>query len=127
MVRVVVPGRPPGANDLIRLGHWRIRAVRQEWKDRTVMAVREIGGVPGAPWSRAQVGVTWRCRLNRRRDFDNLVSGIKPLLDGLVEAGVLEDDSTDVLEILGPFRVEVGAKVDETILDIWQIRGRRQG
>ena len=34
------------------------------------------------------------CEPNKRRDMDNIAAGaIKPILDGLVEAGVLTDDS----------------------------------
>ena len=120
-VRVVVPGRPPGANDLIRLGHWRIRSVRAEWKQKTedaVVASLVERPNPRIPFAYAQVRVTWRCKIRRKRDYDNLVSGLKPLLDGLVSGGILEDDSTECLMRLGPFHVEVGAARDETILEI---------
>lgn len=145
-VTVRVEGRPPGANDLIRMGHWKVGKVRRDWKDRThqaavramtsgpfahawmVTAVGRSGRSPEStsyqepfdwwPLQHAHVAITWRCKTRRRRDFDNLVSGLKPLLDGLVSSGVLEDDSTDVLMRLGPFLVEVGAEVDETILEV---------
>ena len=38
----------------------------------------------------------------RRRDGDNRMAMLKPLWDALVEMGVLEDDSKDVLTILAP-------------------------
>ena len=120
-VRVVVPGRPPGANDLIRLGHWRIRGVRAKWKGITEEAIAaSLAERPNTriPFAHAHVRITWRCKVRRKRDYDNLVSGLKPLLDGLVSGGILEDDSTDCLMRLGPFLVEVGTGVDETILEI---------
>lgn len=149
MVRV--PGRPPGANDLIRMGHWRIGKTRAGWKGITHdAAVREMargpyarewmmtavgrsGRVPESPsyipdrgswWplERASVGITWRCKTRRRRDLDNLVSGLKPLLDGLVSAGVILDDSSDVLVALGPLVVQVGCPEDETVLVVTEER-----
>lgn len=42
--------------------------------------------------------VAWPDR--RRRDEANLMSTLKPIVDGLVDAGVLTDDSTDWL--IGP-------------------------
>lgn len=149
-VTVTVPGRPPGANDLIRMGHWRVGKVRADWKQIAhhaavrvmtegpyarpwmLTAVGQSGRVAEStsyipdradwwPLARAQVSITWRCKLRRKRDFDNLVSGLKPLLDALVSSGVIEDDSTDCLMILGPFRVEVGTGIDETILEITEV------
>lgn len=113
---IVVPGRPPGANDLIRMGHWRIAKVRTSWKVATVEAI----SLPES-WEvlkHCHVSITWRCKVRRRRDFDNLVSGLKPLLDGLVAGGVIEDDDTSCVMLLGPLRVEVGAERDETIMEV---------
>lgn len=151
-VTVVVPGRPPGANALHRMGHWRVRKVREEWKDaghaeavRTMArgpfarawmltAVGQSGRSPEStgyipdrgewwPLERVTIGVVWRCKVRRRRDFDNLVSGLKPLLDGLVSSGIIADDSTDHLVALGPLTVEIGAGVDETVLTVTEVEG----
>ena len=42
----------------------------------------------------------------RRRDGDNLVSSLKAYIDGLRDAGVIEDDSTEHIEWLDP-RIEI--------------------
>jgi Holliday junction resolvase RusA-like endonuclease len=36
----------------------------------------------------------------RRRDLDNLVSSVKPQMDGIVDAGILRDDSLEVLSVV---------------------------
>ena len=69
-VRVVVPGRPPGANDLIRLGHWRIRGVRAKWKGITEEAIEaSLADRPNTriPFAHAHVRITWRCKVRRKR------------------------------------------------------------
>ena len=45
-----------------------------------------------APDGTVAIGLTW-VEKDRRRDQDNVTSGQKFLLDGLVEAGVIRDDS----------------------------------
>ena len=39
------------------------------------------------------IDVRWGLPDKRRRDWDNLIACTKPLIDGLVHAGVLKDDS----------------------------------
>lgn len=121
---VRIPGRPPGGNALHRMGHWAVRKSREQWSQlayAVAVQERQYRAERGNPWETAgtaEIAVEWRCKVRRRRDYDNLVSGLKPLLDGLVRAGVIRDDSTDVLRSLGPFTVTVGAGSDETVLTV---------
>ena len=39
------------------------------------------------------VDIQWGVPDKRRRDWDNLIAACKPFIDGLVQAGVLRDDS----------------------------------
>jgi len=98
------------------MGHWGIRKSRETWRSATGRAASAAWD--DYPLSLASLGVTWRFRVRRYRDLDNLVAGLKPMIDGLVDAGVLEDDHSGVLVSLGPFRVETGAEQDETVLRI---------
>jgi crossover junction endodeoxyribonuclease RusA len=59
---------------------------------------------------------TFYVRDRKRRDLDNLMARLKPLWDGIVDAGLLEDDSAEhlrhgepalVVERESPARVEV--------------------
>lgn len=79
--------------------HWRVR------KDRTA-ALRARGAVAGRSWPRTSLPrahvtavVAWP-PLTRRRDAANLWPTVKPLIDGLVDAGVLPDD--DDTHLSGP-------------------------
>lgn len=44
----------------------------------------------------------WRPGDNRRRDEDNLVTSAKPLWDGLVDSGVVPDDTSEFMTKLMP-------------------------
>jgi hypothetical protein len=43
------------------------------------------------------VTLTWYVTTNHRRDEDNLYGLLKPLADGLVDAGVVPDDTADYM------------------------------
>jgi len=77
------------------------RANRYE-KARWAKKVRESGNwwgyIEGAEFIRHKpdvVKVTYTFRNQQKVDLDNLIIGMKPFLDGLVDAGVLVDDSPD--------------------------------
>lgn len=65
---------------------------------------------------RAEVVVEFVYPTHRRRDPDNLAGLCKPLLDGLVDAGVLEADDVDHVALRVSAKVEPG--VTETRLTI---------
>ena len=74
--------------------HWRKRnKLKIDWEARVYYAV--IHDRPEKPLSKARVSVT-RCS-TREPDFENLAQGGKFLLDGLVKAGILEDDCPRVI------------------------------
>lgn len=69
---------------------------------RKVREVRSLAGwlarqahVPAM--DRAQIGLFWYVRTDRRRDSDNLGLVAKAMVDGLVDAGILRDDNDDIV------------------------------
>lgn len=100
----VVP-RPPGPNEsnraLTRQRAWR---ERREWrkhaKESADAALRRWSERHAERWDplkRALVAVTFTVPTKGRRDMDNLLATLKPLLDGMVDAGVVVDDSIATL------------------------------
>lgn len=71
----------------IVLANWKAR-----YKRDAERATRSV--VIGEPrWPRASVKVTFYFRDNRRRDEDNAIASLKSAFDGVVEAGLIADDS----------------------------------
>jgi Holliday junction resolvase RusA-like endonuclease len=100
-----IPGRPPGPNEsnrnIVRAVAWR---KRREWRDVAGHVARterraweKRHGLKWAPLAKAVVEVTFIVPTRARRDWDNLVSTLKPLLDGIVDAELLVDDSIDTI------------------------------
>lgn len=59
-------------------------------------------------------------KTSRRHDQDNLVSGLKPSFDGLVDARVLIDDSLGQLRINPPATTVAGpGQTPEVIITLW--------
>lgn len=78
--------------------HWRAKARRSAWL-RQAAGIRalQIGGTFLTP-VRCEISVAWPNA--RRRDVHNLMPTIKPVIDGAVDAGLLQDDSDQWL--IGP-------------------------
>lgn len=65
-------------------------------KNKLVKQWRTFAGLHANRWPalpHADATLTWFVTDNRRRDEDNMVGLLKPLCDGLVDAGVVPDDT----------------------------------
>jgi crossover junction endodeoxyribonuclease RusA len=104
-------GPPLSANQRM---HWRQRAdeVRKARAGAKVAAQR----IP--PMLKCRVELIWYVTDRRVRDEDNLVPYLKALCDGLVDAGLVQDDRPEFMKkmmpeiiyvgkVNGPFRMEL--------------------
>jgi len=74
--------------------HWRVKFVSLAlWKAHVV---KHIGRTP-AQWRIEQPQLTLTLFSLKEPDFDNLVSRWKPVIDGLVAAGIIQDDKISVI------------------------------
>lgn len=88
-VPIAVMGRHPLS--LNSRAHWAAKAkATKQW--RTFAATR-AHNYPRLPF--VDVTLTWIVADRRRRDEDNLYPLLKALCDGLVDAGVVDDDTPD--------------------------------
>lgn len=94
-VEFSIPGLPKMANQLLR-GHWRTKhAHTKRWK-AAVADVMRFKIKPAQPLTSAAL-ILIRVS-SSQPDFDGLVSGFKPIIDALVECGVLESDKPSCLK-----------------------------
>ena len=90
MTTIRLPYAKPPLNLNDRM-HWRQKA-------QVVKALRTYVagmGIFMSPYQRIRVELHYAPRDGRRRDADNLVATLKPCLDGLVDAGVIKDDTPE--------------------------------
>lgn len=93
---LTIPGVPPSINRWARL-HWaKQREIKQDWETQ-VWAAAYQSRATRLRLERARVRITYFFATNRRRDKDNYAP--KMLMDGLVKAGVLMDDSKDRVDL----------------------------
>lgn len=85
-----VPGRFPSLNEFYRMNRWEQGRVKRECDERVAWAAKAAGMKPAK--GRVRYRVTWY-EENRKRDLDNVAFGKKFVQDGLVKAGILENDT----------------------------------
>lgn len=98
MIHLVIPGIPPSVNTWRNLHHFAEAKQKREWEDIVGWEVARQRVRPPKPLKRAHVTYEYYFSSKRRHDPDNYVG--KWTTDGLVKAGVLEDDSFDNIALL---------------------------
>lgn len=98
-MKLILNDIPPSLNVWSRM-HWAKAAkVKKQWEydiwgaSREGRALKEIN--EEWPYDKAKIRITFYFKTHARRDIDNMNQ--KFLLDGLVKAGVIKDDSTNVI------------------------------
>lgn len=93
---VVLPLPPAALSPNARVHyHVRARAAAQTRADAAYAAMHALdqAGFRAPPrWKRARIVYVWCVKSGTYPDPDNAVARCKPVLDGLVDAGVLSDD-----------------------------------
>ena len=81
-----------------------------------------MGAKFGEPMPKANLRLTYIFRDHRRRDMDNFVALGKYIVDGLVSAGVVEDDEVTHLNILPPKLLVDKERAPMTEVTVWEGR-----
>lgn len=106
---LTIPGRLPGLNEIIDAAKLRGRNYKEyaTMKDRNTQMVAWLAKKAGLPkYEKAYLIITWY-EPNRKRDPDNIMGGQKFILDGLVLAGIIPNDSQKyILGIYHRFMVD---------------------
>lgn len=107
--KIVIPGELPDLNTIIAeskkgRGKWQpYNEMKQEYTNIVAwIAKSEIK----KQLKKIDLEITWICK-NRRKDKDNIMAGTKFILDGLVAAGVIENDGwKQIGDISHKFKVD---------------------
>jgi len=89
--KLVIPGELPGLNEIIEYSkeHWAKYA--GEKHNRTEEIAYLAKSQIKKKYKKVDLIFNWYCK-DKRRDKDNIIAGQKFVLDGLVAAGIIEND-----------------------------------
>lgn len=103
-IRLTIPGELPTMNEIVAVSkkhHMAYASMKKKYTDLVHLHASNLPKV-----DRADFLIIWYCK-NRRKDKDNIMAGAKFILDGLVNAGVIENDGwAQVGNIFHVFKVD---------------------
>lgn len=97
-IKLVIPGIPPSINTWRSMNHFTEARKKKEWEELVQWEVIRQKKRPPRPFQKAITVYRYYFPDRRRRDATNYSP--KWIEDGLVKAGVLEDDSFDHVELV---------------------------
>ncbi|KNE22465.1 Holliday junction resolvase [Virgibacillus pantothenticus] len=89
MIKLTIPGDMPDFNNIIKVSKSHPMAyanLKKQYTDLTMLYARNLPFI-----DKANLNFIWYCK-NKRKDKDNIMTGQKFIIDGLVKAGVLKND-----------------------------------
>lgn len=105
-MKLEIPGRLPGLNEIIAAAKSHYAKYSTEKKEYTEEVAWLAKKAKLPRYEKSYLVITWH-EPNSRRDPDNVMAGQKFILDGLVQAGVIPDDSQKyILGIYHRFMVD---------------------
>ena len=94
---ITIPGRLPGLNDVINSNRANKYLAAKIKKDTEQLLSVYIKNQCKAKYERIKISIIWY-EPNKRRDFDNISSATKFILDALVKCEVIPGDGWRFLE-----------------------------
>lgn len=109
-----------GLNEYIaaeRAGKYVAAKLKAQYTDLVCTVAQLVAATHGwqTPEGKVNIHFIWREK-NTRRDFDNIRFGAKFVLDGLVKAGVIVDDSQKYIESLSDSYIVDAANPGVTVI-----------
>lgn len=103
---IIIPGELPDLNQIIAesKSHWGSYSSLKKTNTQLVAFCTKQAKVK--QYKKIDLEITWYCK-DRRKDKDNVMAGTKFILDGLVQAGVIQNDGwANIGEIRHKFDVD---------------------
>lgn len=96
IIEIRLEGLPKTPNELVRL-HWAQKAKEaKKWRTMSAYVARKFK--PKTPFE--SVELTFIRGSSRQCDFDNGIAALKPIIDGLKDAGIILDDNPNVVKAI---------------------------
>jgi len=95
MESLTIQGKLPGLNKMIdkaKSHHMAYANLKKEYTNKVAWQANNLSS-----FQKVYLNITYYCQ-SRLRDQDNIAAGKKFLIDGLVKAGVIEDDGWDQIK-----------------------------
>lgn len=92
---LVLHSLPKSLNKALRANRWKNHSANKLWDFEILTLVQ--GKRPPKPLSKAKIRIVRH--FYRTLDYDGLVGSLKPVVDALVSAGIIESDSWNVLGV----------------------------
>jgi len=109
--------KPPSLNQLLSKGwkfrHFTFLKIKQEILNKV------SGHKPTSPLKKFQISITRHAI--RTLDFDNFVASAKPILDSLVMAGIIHNDTWDLINHLSVDQIKVKKNQEKTIVKVEEV------
>ena len=103
MIEFAPPAKLLSMNDRL---HWRVKAkLTAEWRQAACYAARDARVGMLRP---SVVSIGLPVRDSRRRDPHNYFATVKPIVDGLVDAGLWPDDNSEWVTVTEPVLMKGG-------------------
>lgn len=113
---VLSPNRPPGSRGRMMRKARAARSYRQ-----TAMSAAIECGIETGPWEFVGIQATFFHKTKRRRDDVNHLAMLKPAYDGIVDSGLIVDDSFSHLVTLpAAFKIDTLSPRVELLIDRYQ-------
>jgi hypothetical protein len=98
---IIEASLPPKECHAHNKGHWRKKSgpIKEYRKLGHTMAYVALAGYPPPKWPRAMISLQFYFPDNIRRDLLNAAQGCKPIIDGIVDAGIMAGDHWQVLSV----------------------------
>lgn len=88
-MKFTIMGTLPTMNEIVAASKKHYMQYANMKKDYTALVMVHAQGLPKV--EKADYVITWYCK-DKRKDIDNIMAGQKFIFDGLVKAGVIEND-----------------------------------
>jgi crossover junction endodeoxyribonuclease RusA len=110
---IVLPYDKPPLSLNQRL-HWAVKAKLVKEVRTTTERLAQQLEIP--PLEAVEITLIYTPKTARKRDTDNLFATLKPAVDGLVDAGVIADDNTEIVTKLSVLIAPVSKTAPKIVL-----------